>query len=297
MSQTGFGSAAAFALTTGVVTAFNPCGFAMLPAYISYFVGSTSNDKPRSAPQRVARAGVVGFVVTLGFVTVFGIMGLLASEARSSVNQAVPYISMVVGVVLVLLAVAMFRGYEPKLSFLKVGKMQQGSSLKSMYVYGLSYAVVSLSCGFGTFLGAVASAFRQESVARSFGVYLAFSAGMGLVLLTVSIAAALAQQQFIRSLKRIMPHINRISGFLMLLAGLYVAYYGWTEYQLRVNDKASSAGVVTWVSSLSTRVQSYFAQLPTTVLWLLVGGVTALVIGSVALSKRSSDTPIDNTAD
>ena len=34
------GGAIALALTTGVITAFNPCGFAMLPAYVSYFVGS-----------------------------------------------------------------------------------------------------------------------------------------------------------------------------------------------------------------------------------------------------------------
>ena len=67
------------------------------------------------------RAAVVGALVTLGFVTVFGLIGLAASGFRSGVNRVVPYISMVVGLVLAGLGVAMLRGFEPKLRFLDAG--------------------------------------------------------------------------------------------------------------------------------------------------------------------------------
>jgi cytochrome c-type biogenesis protein len=281
------GGAVALALTTGVITAFNPCGFAMLPAYVSYFVGSTANDKPKSTPERLARASIVGAVVTLGFVTVFGILGILATSLRSSVTKATPYISMVVGVVLVVLAVAMIRGFEPKLSFLKVGRAKQGSSLKSMYVYGLSYAVISLSCGFAGFAGTVASAFGEDSIFEAMKLYLAFALGMGLVLMVVSIAAALAQQTFIRALKKILPYVNRVSGVLLLLAGLYVCWYGWYEYQLVVKNKNNPSRVIDGAFSLSGRLSSWISNIPASALALGVGAVAALAIGSTIIARRN----------
>ncbi len=280
------GGAIALALTTGVITAFNPCGFAMLPAYVSYFVGSTSQEKPKSTPERLAKASLVGTVVTLGFVTVFGFLGIVATSLRGSVTKATPYISMGVGVVLVLLAVAMIRGFEPKLSFLKVGRSQQGSSLKSMYVYGLSYAVISLSCGFAGFLGTVASAFREESIFRAMLVYLAFASGMGMVLLVVSIAAALAQQTFIKGLKRILPYVNRVSGVLLLLAGLYVSWYGWYEYQTIVKNKDTTNGVIDGAFSVSAKLQNWVADVPASALTLVLALVIAVVVASVLASRK-----------
>jgi cytochrome c-type biogenesis protein len=284
--NTGSG-AIALALTTGVITAFNPCGFAMLPAYVSYFVGSTTNDQPKSTPERLARASLVGAVVTLGFVTVFGILGIVATGLRGSVTKATPYISMFVGVVLVVLAVAMIRGFEPKLSFLKIGRASQGSSLKSMYVYGLSYAVISLSCGFAGFLGTVASAFREDSIVHAMSVYLAFALGMGLVLLIVSIAAALAQQTFIRGLKKILPYVNRVSGALLLLAGLYVSWYGWYEYQLVVKNKNSSSDVIDGAFSLSGKLQNWISGIPAGALSAAVAGVAAVAIGSFIMARKN----------
>jgi cytochrome c-type biogenesis protein len=284
--------ALALALTTGVITAFNPCGFAMLPAYVSYFVGSTANDKPKSAPERLARASLVGTVVTLGFVTVFGVLGILATSLRSSVTKATPYISMFVGVILVLLAIAMILGFEPKLSFLKVGRSKQGSSLKSMYVYGLSYAVISLSCGFAGFAGTVASAFGEDSIFEAMKLYLAFALGMGLVLMVVSIAAAMAQQTFIRSLKKILPYVNRVSGVLLLLAGLYVCWYGWYEYQLVVKNKNGSDKVIDGAFSLSGKLQNWISNIPASALGLGAAAVVALAVGSAIMARRNRATSL-----
>ena len=34
----------AFPLAAGLIAAFNPCGFAMVPAYLSYFLGLESDN-------------------------------------------------------------------------------------------------------------------------------------------------------------------------------------------------------------------------------------------------------------
>ena len=64
------------AFTAGLVATVSPCRFVMLPAYVSYFIGSDT-DRPLSRPAALTRRLAVGGVVSLGFVTVFGLAGLL----------------------------------------------------------------------------------------------------------------------------------------------------------------------------------------------------------------------------
>ena len=62
----------ALALTAGMVATVNPCGFALLPAYLSAFVGLQEGGNRVTA---VGRAVIVSLVLTAGFVTVFGLRG------------------------------------------------------------------------------------------------------------------------------------------------------------------------------------------------------------------------------
>ena len=61
----------ALAFTTGMVATVNPCGFAMLPAYLSFFVGI--EDAARRAPAGVGGRSSCGLVVTLGFAATFAV--------------------------------------------------------------------------------------------------------------------------------------------------------------------------------------------------------------------------------
>ena len=90
----------ALAFTTGMVATVNPCGFAMLPAYLSFFIGieDRNEDDPRAS---VWRALVVGLAVTLGFAATFAVVGLLVSRVTRSVYDVAPWISLVIGFALV----------------------------------------------------------------------------------------------------------------------------------------------------------------------------------------------------
>jgi cytochrome c-type biogenesis protein len=286
------------ALSAGIITAFNPCGFAMLPAYVSYFVGQTAPgaEQPPLA-KRLLRAALTGGVVTIGFMTVYGVMGIVATEFLSRITSVVPFISIGVGVVLAVLGVAMLRGYELKLRLPRMKSARKGSSMASMYVYGVSYAVVSLSCGFAGFLSTVISASNEGSFVDSMKVYLAFTSGMGLVLILLSFAVALAQQGFVRGMKKVLPYVNRISGAMLILAGLYVAYYGYYSYRI-TRGLAVAAGPVAWVESASTAVLRRVNKLSTSTLTLLVLSVAAVVVASVAASRlrtRRNLTPTGST--
>lgn len=282
----------ALALTAGIIVAFNPCGFAMLPAYMGYFVGNSAAEGERPLAYRLVRAAKVAGVVTLGFVTVYGTLGLLASQLLSAIKEAVPFVSIGVGIALAILGVFMVRGYEPKLSFLKVGAIDQGKGLRSLYVFGLSYAIVSLSCGFAGFSGVVVSTLRDGSIFGAIATYLTFSAGMGLVLMVLTLAAALAQQTVARSMKRALPYVNRVSGLFLILAGAYVAFYGYWSYRIQTDD-AISGGPVVWVERWSASISSRLIDLSTATIVIAIAVVTAVVVGAVAMSRRNptSDNP------
>ncbi len=277
----------ALALTAGVIVAFNPCGFAMLPAYMGYFVGNSAAEGERPLAYRLVRAAKVAGVVTLGFVTVYGTLGLLASQLLSSIKEVVPFVSIGVGVALAILGAVMLRGYEPKLSFLKVGAIDQGKGLRSLYVFGLSYAVVSLSCGFAGFSGVVVSTLRDGSVFGAAATYLTFSLGMGLVLMVLTLAAALAQQTVARSMKRALPYVNRVSGLFLIVAGAYVAFYGYWSYRIQTDD-AIAGGPVLWVERWSASISSWLLELSTATIVTTVIAVAAVVLGAVTWSRRTS---------
>ena len=78
-----FSADLAFPFTLGLVAAFNPCGFAMLPVYVSFFLGKNNEDETSTA-RSLLRALKVGAALTAGFVAVFGAFGLLTASLLST---------------------------------------------------------------------------------------------------------------------------------------------------------------------------------------------------------------------
>jgi hypothetical protein len=101
-----------------------------------------------------------------------------------------------------------------------------------MYGYGVSYAIASLSCTVGPFLAVTAAGLRRGSLIGSASVYLAYIAGLTLVVGVLAVAAALASSAVVNRLRRLLPYVNRISGALLVIVGLYVGYYAFYEIRL-----------------------------------------------------------------
>ncbi len=223
----------ALALGAGMLAAVNPCGFALLPAYLSLLI---LGDQSLSRSRTVWRALRLSLAMSLGFAAVFAVFGLLIAPAAAGVQRYLPWFTIVFGLSLVLLGGALLAGWSVRLplrSRRRTGR-PLSSSFGSMVGFGASYAVASLGCTIAPFLVVVVSGFRQESWAVGTALFVTYAAGMGLVVGTVAVAVALAQDSVVRSLRRTGAWAPRLSGLLLLLAGAYVAYYGWWE--LRVAD-------------------------------------------------------------
>lgn len=253
------------AFAAGLVAALNPCGFAMLPAYLLLVVRGqdaeralTAKKTPKSRSQctfgarsptshlsAVGRAIAATVGMALGFTTVFGLFGALTISAASTVQRYLPYATVVIGIVLVALGVWLLSGRElTALTPRGLGpRWAPTVRLGSMYSYGVSYAIASLSCTVGPFLAVTAAGLRGGSLATGASVYLAYVAGLTLVVGVLAVAAATASSALADRLRRVLPLVNRIGGALLVLVGLYVGYYG--VYELRLfNANASPDDVV-----------------------------------------------------
>ncbi len=215
----------------------------MLPAYLLLVVRGQQSGERSGVPLALASVGralaaTVG--MGLGFLTVFGLFGALTISAATAVQRYLPYGTVVIGLLLVALGVWLLLGR--KLSALKPRQLgprwAPSVRLGSMYGYGVSYAIASLSCTIGPFLAVTAAGVRSGSVVTDASIYLAYVAGLTLVVGVLAIAAATASSAMVDRLRRILPFVNRISGALLVVVGLYVAYYG--RYELRLFDSGTN---------------------------------------------------------
>ena len=219
------------AFAAGLVAALNPCGFAMLPAYMVLVVRGEETSTGLTAVGR-ALAATAG--MGLGFLTVFGLFGALTISAGDAVQQYLPYLTVVIGIVLVALGIWLLLGRELTLLTPRLpgGRRPPTARLGSMYGYGVSYAIASLSCTVGPFLAVTAAGLRRGSLLGSAAVYLAYIAGLTLVVGVLAVAAAVASSAVVNRLRRLLPYVSRISGALLVIVGLYVGYYAFYEIRL-----------------------------------------------------------------
>ncbi|WP_165985235.1 cytochrome c biogenesis CcdA family protein [Streptomyces sp. YIM 98790] len=241
----------ALAVTAGMLAAVNPCGFALLPAYLGLFVGGGADRAGRGAALR--RAAVATGAMTAGFAVVFGTFGLVVSPLALSVERWLPWVTVVIGAVLVATGGWLLSGRELKLPLPKAGPAGRNpaDSARGMALFGVSYAIASLSCTVGPFLAITATAFRGGSLPGVVAVFLGYAAGMGAVVGVLTLAAALSRRAVAAGLRRALPYVTRVSGVLLLLAGAYVAYYGWYEIRLLHGGSAAVQDpVITWATGL-----------------------------------------------
>lgn len=108
-----------------------------------------------------------------------------------------------------------------------------------MFGYGLACAIASLSCTIGPFLAVTSATFRSGSILGGLVAYFTYGVGMTLVVGVLAIAVAL-----ITGARRLLRHINRIGGGLLVLVGLYVGYYRVYELRLYLGDSDASDPVI-----------------------------------------------------
>jgi cytochrome c biogenesis protein CcdA len=276
------------AFGAGLVAALNPCGFAMLPAYLALVVRG-ENAGRRAA---VGRAVTATAAMAAGFVTVFGGFGILTVSAASTVQRYLPYVTVLIGIILVALGIWLLAGREITVlrGVARGARWAPTARLGSMFGYGISYAVASLSCTIGPFLAVTAAALRGGSVLGGVAVYFAYAGGFTLVVGVLALASSAAVDR----MRRIAPYVNRISGALLLIVGVYVGYYGLYEIRLFTGDGNPEDSVIAAAGRVQGAIAGWVHQHGA---WPWLVALAVLTIAALGAAWRASATAKYRRAD
>jgi cytochrome c biogenesis protein CcdA len=279
---------AAYALLLGVVAAFNPCGFALLPAYLTVLVTGTADARlPRAVAFR--RAVTFGLAMTLGFLVVFLtfglIFGLVSLSIQGSVLPWFSWVTLVLGALIVALGIVLIVRGELRGPGLRFEGRAPRRAFLSQVVYGASFALASLSCTIGLFLAVVVRAVAAPDPVSAFAPFLLYALGMGTSVVLVSILAALFGTAAIAVVRRRTLVIMRVGGVVMVLAGLGVVLFGLAEILPRFGIRALD-GILTstsqWQGALAQSIQGW----GTPVLIALVVTAVAIVAAVLWRTRR-----------
>ncbi len=288
----------AFSFTAGLVATINPCGFAMLPAYLSYFLGleDGGNGRTLSRERNLGRALAVTTALTAGFVVVFGAMGLLVTPVRSQLQSQMHWLTIVIGVGLVLLGLFTLSGRTVRLALPHLQKGTGSRELSSMFLFGVSYALSSLTCTIGPFLAATTSTFTEDGALAGLATFVAYGMGMGAMVSLLTLAVALARTGLVTRFRRAMRYVHLASGVLLLLSGAWLVNYGIYEVRLRsstpqnpVQDPLVDTVIdaVTWLSG-----QLEAARTPIGVLAAVMVGSSVTYLAARRLRVRRAGTKL-----
>lgn len=273
------------AFASGMLAVVNPCGFAMLPAYIGYFLGL--EGAARDAQTSVSRSLAVGLSVSGGFLAVFSLLGLVVYHFTSAVYEWSAIATMIIGAALVVLGLAMLRGYQPVVNLPKLQRGGRTRDSRSMFVFGVSYAVTSLSCALPLFIPIVVGTFRRESLGASMGTFIAYGLGMTLVLVALTVSLGMARLGLLGRLRSALPYVTRASGLVVIVAGAYLAHYGWYERRVRAGEVGEGSTAVDVVTGWSDDAAAWVNEMgPRTVGFLLALGLAAVLTATFGLSAK-----------
>jgi cytochrome c-type biogenesis protein len=272
------------ALTAGMLGAVNPCGFALLPAYLSVLVAGEESDGPRATVAAVGRALRCTAALTAGYVAVFGTFGLLLAPLTGWLMPRLPWLTVVFGLGLVALGGWLLAGRSLPSPGKGLRAPRLTGSAASMVLFGMAYAVASLGCAIGPFLAIVVSSLRAGSIGEGVALFVSYAAGMGLVIGVTALAVALVRVSAVAKLRRAAAFVPRIGGAVLVLAGAYVAYYGWYELRL-VKDLRTSGQdpVVNLAADLQRELSGVVGRLGAGWFVLLLA---VLVLAALLLSRR-----------
>ena len=220
-----------FAFLAGMVASVNPCGFVMLPTYISYHLGNEEEGfYRRSFLERAGRGLLLGVAATGGFIAVAAAVGLVVAAGGQWLTTTFRFFGAVLGVALLGLGLWLLVG-RGKLALMAASRVHVSPrrNLGNVVAFGAAYSISSLSCTLPIFLAVVGIGLGTQGLGAAFGQFMGYALGMGSVLIAVTVGAALFRGAVARWLRGSMLAISRASAMFLVGAGGYLIYY-WVVF-------------------------------------------------------------------
>ena len=276
------------ALAAGGLSVVNPCGFPLLPAFLSFYLGADEDTLPRAAT-RAMQGLAVGALVALGFLGFFVAVGLPVSLGVGAIARAVPWLGLSTGAALVIVGLTGICGLHLRIPVPRWLRARRERRAGAMLLFGAAYGAASLGCTLPLFLTLIGASLGGGNVTA----FVAYGAGMGIVLMALSVCVALAREGATRGVRSLLPILSRLGNVLLIAAGGYLFYY-WAR--LHFGDTATVADdpLVSFGIRFSGDVRR-LAEGRGVLMIVAAGLVVTLAILS-AIRSRSGDVAAEETA-
>ena len=219
-----------YAFGAGMVASVNPCGFLMLPAFGSYYLGFEGGRAASSAWLRAGQALLLGAIASLGFVLLFGGVGSVLALGGRGIIRFFPWGGLAVGVGLLALGIWLLVSRR-SLGIMAASRVEApfAPGVRNVFVFGVAYGVSSLACTLPVFLVVVGTALVTGGLLQSLGQFISYGLGMGSILILVTLSTALFRDALAARVRRLLPHVHTIAASFMALSGGWIIYY-WVVY-------------------------------------------------------------------
>ncbi|CAN5841049.1 hypothetical protein BH18ACT6_BH18ACT6_17060 [soil metagenome] len=275
------------AFAAGMVATVNPCGFAMLPAYLGYMLGS----KETSTRLNMLK---VGLTVAAGFLTVFVTAGVVITAGLRSIINVIPWLAGLIGLGMIFVGIFQLGGKRLLPALRTPSRARKDRSLTGMFGFGVSYAVASLSCTLPIFLSLLAGSVAGRSFGEALLAFVAYGAGMSLAVLALTVSLAIGKEGVVAKIRPLARRLDLISGWVLIAAGGFVVWY-WATVLGSGSTALSTVGLVRWIDRITATVAQLVADRPLRIAIAVVLLLLAwLAIGSFrSRNPRTSSGPAE----
>ncbi|WP_276256150.1 cytochrome c biogenesis protein CcdA [Halomontanus rarus] len=221
MSDAALLTSLSFALTAGVATFFSPCAYPLLPGYVGFYVNRTDGDDV-SIGSAAARGGAAG----IGVLGTFGIlMGATVWVGHSTLSNITVFESLVGGL-LVAFGLLVVTGRAPSIS---IPLPERRSGVFGFGLFGAGYALAGAGCVAPIFLAVIARSLALPTGAAVLTL-VAYASVVAILMVSVTVATGAGLLTSAGRFARYSGRLERLTGAVMLVAGLGQLYLALIVY-------------------------------------------------------------------
>jgi cytochrome c-type biogenesis protein len=268
----------AYSFVLGILAAVNPCGFVLLPTYLLFFLG-TREEENLTTSERLRRALVVGAGISVGFLGIFFVIGVISRLFTQWIEFNAKYASFVIGIGLLVAGVRMLSGWTPKFAMPQIGGVQT-KTFRATMVYGVAYAIASIGCTIGFLTTAVFGSIAVNGFVSGVTSILLYGLGMAMLVTALTVSLAFAKTGLVTLIKNRLNIIQKIGAGFVTLTGIYLIAYWYAAI-----SESNSANFVRRVERWQTKVVTFLQEQGALRLAVIL---TAVVVTAIVVSRKKS---------
>ncbi|TFH15962.1 hypothetical protein E4H04_07435, partial [Candidatus Bathyarchaeota archaeon] len=158
----------------------------------------------------------------------FLVIGVLPSFAINSIASKIALITPSIGVILIILGLGhLFSDFFYNIPVIKTAA-PKGTGIRAFYLYGVGYGAASMACSFPVFVLLVLQSATAGSLASILFMFLAYGLGAATIIVPLSVALTFSREVIYQRSMAVLPHMRKINAIILILAGIYMIYYGLT---------------------------------------------------------------------